>query len=72
MERDEFIKAGYYLYGKHWRSRIAEALCVDRSSVTRWASGATKVLPLAAVTIQLLVEKKVRDHDERSNSAGSS
>lgn len=64
MTRDEFIAAGVYLYGPKWRSKMAETLCVDRSSVSRWASGATDVLPLAAVCVRILV-KLQQDRESR-------
>ncbi len=57
MTRDEFIAAGTSLFGPKWRSRMAEALRVDRSSVTRWANGSTDVLPLAAVAVELMLER---------------
>ena len=61
MTRDEFISSGYFLFGKHWRQRMAEVLHVQPSSVSRWASGATEVLPVASVAVRLLVERKRAD-----------
>lgn len=55
MTRDEFIKAGSVLFGPHWRARLAVALRVERSTVSRWASGATDVLPVAAVAVELMM-----------------
>ncbi len=58
MDRDSFISSGVALYGPHWRARMAECLGVERSSVTRWASGAVRVPPVVALAVELLVEKK--------------
>lgn len=58
MYRDTLIQAGQFLYGAHWRSKLAEALRVERSTVSRWASGSVEPPGLAQVAVELLVEKE--------------
>lgn len=65
MYRDTLIQAGNFLYGPQWRSKLAARLCVERSTVTRWASGAVEPPGLARVAVELLVERK-RITDELS------
>lgn len=65
MYRDKLIECGTFLYGPHWRSKLAERLCVERSTVSRWASGAVEPPGLARVAVELLVERK-RITDELS------
>lgn len=58
MTRDEFIAAGMSLFGDHWRARMSEALHVERSTVSRWASGAVDVLPVAGVAVKQMLRLK--------------
>lgn len=58
MYRDTLIEAGTFLYGPQWRSKLAQRLCVERSTVTRWASGAVEPPGVARVAVELLVERK--------------
>jgi transcriptional regulator with XRE-family HTH domain len=51
MTAEEFRQAGLALFGpeRGWQSRLAEALGVDRASVTRYLSGAVPGPVSAAV-----------------------
>lgn len=55
LTRDAFIKAGYALYGRHWRQRMADALRVYPSSISRWASGTVEVSGPASVAVELML-----------------
>jgi transcriptional regulator with XRE-family HTH domain len=58
MTRDTLITYGKLLYGEHWRAQLAKRLRIERSTVSRWASGAVNVPPMAQETVELLVESK--------------
>lgn len=58
MTRDILVSNGRYLYGEHWRTKLAQCLRIERSTVTRWASGAVQPPPWLEVTVALLVERK--------------
>lgn len=72
MTRDILITNGRYLYGEHWRSKLAHRLRIERSTVTRWASGAIDPPPWLEVTVGLLVERKQlgREHEPIMGCSG--
>lgn len=49
MTASEFEQAGLALFGKGWRSPMAEHLGVDKSTIRRWLAGdnVPKVVELA-------------------------
>lgn len=58
-------RIGTALYGDKvgWQSRVSEALGVSRGAVTRWMSGATRILTPASLALQYML----RDPRSRSD-----
>ncbi len=59
MKPKELVAAAKTLYGDTgWAQQLADALRVDRSSVSRWVNGQVMIPGPVEVAVELLLEKK--------------
>lgn len=57
LNPQEVVKIGRRLYGRAWNNRLASALGVEKSTVSRWARGLVPVSPSRAMALRLLLDK---------------
>lgn len=69
MSPSELIAIGERLYGPLWRSRLAEALGVNVSTVRRWATAATAIPKRTALAIKAL-EAAPREPEQKRPTQG--
>ena len=63
MTAEELRRAAIVLFGERgWMSRLAEALAVDRSSVSRWFAGLPVPGPVAAAVTAWMTLYELTGH----------
>jgi len=69
MTSDELRQAGLILFGpdRGWQSRLAEALGIDRASVTRYLSGQVPGPVAAAMTCWLAHYRRTGEKPSATN-----